>query len=132
MTVIITHVARRFSDLDPLGHVNNTMFLDYLQEARIRAMHEIGYLEGVNFSQVMAHQSIDFRKPIHYSLEPLTIEVWISAIGRTSYHLNYRIINEHGILNAEAESVMVCFDNDKAVPIPPKMREALLAVAELE
>jgi len=27
---------------------------------------------------------------------------------------------------------MVCFDNDKAVPIPPKMREALLAVAELE
>ncbi|MGB4325679.1 MAG: thioesterase family protein, partial [Candidatus Nanopelagicales bacterium] len=65
-------------------------------------------------------------------LEPLTIEVWISAVGRTSYHLNYRIINEQGVLNAEAESVMVCFDNDKAVPIPPKMREALLAVAELE
>lgn len=132
MTVIITHVARRFSDLDPLGHVNNVVYLDYLQEARIRALSQVGYDEASNFVQVMAHQSIDYRKPIFYSFEPLTIEVWFTNVGNTSYRIKYRIVDETGEVAAEAEGVMVCFDNAKATPIPPKLREALNNIIEPE
>lgn len=132
MTVIITHVARRFSDLDPLGHVNNVVYLDYLQEARIRALSQVGYDEASNFVQVMAHQSIDYRKPIFYSFEPLTIEVWFTHVGNTSYRIKYRIVDETGDVAAEAEGVMVCFDNAKATPIPQKLREALNKIIEPE
>lgn len=132
MTVLVTQVARRFTDLDPLGHVNNVVYMDYIQEARLRALIQLDYPEIAKFSQVMAHQSIDFRKPVFYSTEPLTIEVWISGIGNTSYQMKYRILDETGALAAEAESVMVCFDNDRAVPIPPKLREALERIAEPE
>ena len=132
MTVLITQVHRRFSDLDPLGHVNNVVFLDYLQEARIRAFLQINYTQFFEISQVMVHQSIDFRRPIMYSTEPLTIETWVSSVGNTSYRMQYRMLSETGELAAEAESVMVCFDKDKAVPIPDTLRSALQSILELE
>jgi acyl-CoA thioester hydrolase len=132
MTVLITQVHRRFSDLDPLGHVNNVVFLDYLQEARIRAFLQINYTEFFEISQVMVHQSIDFRRPIMYSTEPLTIETWVSSVGNTSYRMQYRMLSETGELAAEAESVMVCFDKDEAVPIPDTLRSALQSILELE
>ena len=132
MTVLITHVGRRFSDLDPLGHVNNVVYLDYLQEARIRALHQVGYDEASNFVQVMAHQSIDYRKPLFYSFEPLIIEVWFTHVGNTSYRIKYRILDETGDIAAEAEGVMVCFDNAKATPIPEKLRAALNNLIEPE
>ncbi len=132
MSVLITQIYRRFSDLDPLGHINNVVYLDYLQEARLRALIQIGYIEILQLRQVMAHQSIEFRRPIFYSTDPLTIEVWISSVGNTSYRMKYRILSEVGELAAEAESVMVCFDNDKAVPIPDKLRSALQSILEVE
>jgi len=132
MTVLITQVYRRFSDLDPLGHVNNVVFLDYLQEARLRAFLQIDYDEILKLSQVMVHQSIDFRRPIFYSTEPLTIETWVNVVGNTSYRMKYRILSEVGELAAEAESIMVCFDNDKAIPIPDKFRRALEGILEVE
>jgi acyl-CoA thioester hydrolase len=132
VTVLVTHVERRFKDLDPLGHVNNVVYLDYLQEARLRALRQVGYREIENFIQVMAHQSIDYRQPIFYSTDPLVIEVWISSVGNTSYRMKYRILNDNGDVAAEAESVMVCFDKGKAVPIPSGLRAALEAIAELE
>jgi acyl-CoA thioesterase FadM len=46
--------------------------------------------------------------------------------------MKYRIINEAGVLAAEAESVMVCFDNDKAIPIPDSLRNALQSILEVE
>jgi acyl-CoA thioester hydrolase len=132
MTVLITKVYRRYSDLDPQGHVNNVVFLDYLQEARLRVFTQINYQEISMVGQVMVHQSIDFRRPIFYSIEPLTIETWISSVGNTSYHVKYRILSEAGELAAEAESVMVCFDKDKAIPIPDTLRSALQSILEVE
>lgn len=132
MTVLVTHIERRFSDLDPLGHVNNVVYHDYLQEARIRVLHQIGFTEATNFIQVMAHQTIDYRRPLFYSFEPLTIEVWFTHVGNTSYRIKYRIVDESGNAAAEAESVMVCFDNDKPTPLPAKLREAISNIIEPE
>jgi acyl-CoA thioester hydrolase len=132
MTVLITQVHSRYSDLDPQGHVNNVVFLDYLQEARIRVFVQVNFAEIMQVKQVMVHQSIDFRHPIFYSTEPLTIETWVSSVGNTSYRMKYRIISAAGVLAAEAESVMVCFDNDKAVPIPDTLRSALQSILEVE
>jgi acyl-CoA thioester hydrolase len=132
VTVLITHVERRFTDLDALGHVSNIVFLEYCLEARLRVLLQLGDADALNLRQVVAHQSIDYRRPILYSTEPLQIEVWLSSIGNTSYRMKYRIIDTDGELSAEAETVMVCFDNGKAVPIPSKLREALEKIVEPE
>lgn len=132
MTVLVTQIARRFSDIDPMGHVSNVMYLDYLMEARVRALHQVGFTDISELKQVLAHQSIDYRKPLLYSDEPIIIEVWFTHVGTTSYRMKYRIVDENGAVAAEAESVMVCFDGGKASPIPDRLREAINKVIEPE
>jgi len=132
MTVLSVQVERRFTDLDALGHVGNIVFLEYCMEARLRVLLKLEEADALSITQVVAHQSIDYRRPIFYSTEPLRIEVWLTSIGNTSYRMKYRIIDTGGEISAEAETVMVCFDDGKAVPIPSKLRAALERIVEPE
>jgi acyl-CoA thioester hydrolase len=101
-------------------------------EARLRVLLKLEEADALSITQVVAHQSIDYRRPIFYSTEPLRIEVWLTSIGNTSYRMKYRIIDTGGEISAEAETVMVCFDDGKAVPIPSKLRAALERIVEPE
>jgi acyl-CoA thioester hydrolase len=125
-------LERRFSDLDVLGHVNNVTYLDYLQEARVRMLINVGHMSVPDYSQVLARQEINFRKSLLLGLEPISVEMWVTKIGNTSYTLEYRILDHDGSLSADALSVMVCLDRVKQVPIPipQSLREALEEVSE--
>ena len=54
----------RFRDLDPLGHVNNAVFLSYMELARIRYFQRISpdWLEEGHF--VVARMEVDYLRPI--------------------------------------------------------------------
>ena len=110
-------VHRRFSDLDPLGHVNNVVFHDYLQEARIGMLRDLGLVRGKTFAQVVVKQEITHRKPLLLAAEPIVIETWIERLGNSSYTIRYRIVDESGDLAAEASTVMAVVDPDSGRPI---------------
>ncbi|GDX32952.1 thioesterase [Actinomycetes bacterium] len=133
MRIIRVNVERRFSDLDMLQHVNNVVYNDYLQEGRIRLMRELrtDFAEPY-FPQVLARQEINYRKTLELRPEPLVVEAWISSVGRTSYEVGLRILDDDGSLAADATSVMVCFDpaTQKPVPIPADYRAALVEAME--
>ena len=75
--VLITHrIAVRFSDCDPLGHVNNARYLTYLEQARIELWRRQAGLElsarsagssdpGANERFILARMEIDFLAPAH-------------------------------------------------------------------
>jgi len=127
-------VQRRFSDLDPLGHVNNVVFLDYLQEARVGLLQELDFVRGSDFSQVVVKQQITHRKPLLYAREPVIVEVWVDRIGNSSYTVGYRILDEHGELCAEATTVMAVVDSTTGRPvrIPVELRARLAPTTILE
>lgn len=110
-------VHRRFSDLDPLGHVNNVVFLDYLQEARVGLLQSLDFVRTTDFSQVVVKQQMTYRKPVLYSREPLIIEIWVEHLGNSSYTLGYRVLDEHGDLCAEATTVMAVVDSTTGQPV---------------
>ena len=114
---IQVRVHRRFSDLDPLGHVNNVVFHDYLQEARIGMLRDLGFVRGETFAQVVVKQEITHRKPLLLAAEPVVIETWIERLGNSSYTIRYRIVDESGDLAAEASTVMAVVDPDSGRPI---------------
>ena len=120
-------VHRRFSDLDPLGHVNNVVFHDYLQEARVGTLRDLGFVRGEGFAQVVVKQEITHRKPLLLSPEPVVIETWISHLGNSSYTFQYRILDEHGDIAAEASSIMAVVDPESGRPIRihPELRAVL-------
>lgn len=115
--MVVVPVYRRFSDLDPLGHVNNVVYHDYLQEARVVQMSDIGAIVNTDFAQIVVKQEIRHIKPLSYSREPIMIEVSLTSLMRATYSLAYRILDENGELVAEATSQLAVIDPTSGRPI---------------
>lgn len=89
-------IQRRFSDLDPLGHINNVAYHDYLQEARMGLIGELDAVVNHEYAQIVVSQEIRHVKPLGYSRDPVVIEASVTDMARTSYSIVYRILDEHG------------------------------------
>jgi acyl-CoA thioester hydrolase len=115
--MVVVPILRRFSDLDPLGHVNNVVYHDYLQEARVILMDGIGAIVSTEFAQIVVKQEIRHIKSLGYSREPIMIEVSLTSLKRATYTLAYRIFDENGELVAEASSQLAVIDPASGRPI---------------
>lgn len=129
--VIEVRVQRRFSDLDPLGHVNNVAYHDYLQEARVGLIGEVGLIVNPAYSQIVVSQEVRHVRPLHYGEEHAIVEVRLAHLARTSYTLAYRILDETGDLVAEASTRLAVVDSTTGRPIrlPEELRAMLTAGA---
>jgi acyl-CoA thioester hydrolase len=118
----------RFGDLDAMGHVNNAVYLTYLESARTEFLLELGLVRRLeDLGIVVARVEIDFRSPVRFR-ETVAVGVRAAGFGRKSFALEYRI-EAGGRLAAEARSVCVAYDYDKreTKTIPPTWRERLAA-----
>jgi acyl-CoA thioester hydrolase len=115
----------RFSDCDPLGHVNNAVYLTYLEQARIVLWRQqVGALSrrrpdgtrGEGF--ILARAEIDFRSQAHDGDE-LEVRLALAGFGRSSATYEYEIVDvPTGRLVAGAKTVQVWFDYDAGRPVP--------------
>ncbi|MFI6445110.1 acyl-CoA thioesterase [Kitasatospora sp. NPDC050543] len=84
----------RWSDMDAFGHVNNVVFLRYLEEARIDFMFtqaaEAGAGEFAGGSVVARHE-IDYKLPLVHRPTPVTVETWVTRIGAASLTVGYEV-----------------------------------------
>jgi acyl-CoA thioester hydrolase len=114
----------RFRDLDSLGHVNNAVFLTYLEEARIAYLVPLGAEAS---DMILARVEIDFRAPLRMGDE-LEIGVRPARVGTKSFDLEYEV-HSGGTLAAEAKTVLVSYDyaTRRPVELPESWREALAA-----
>jgi acyl-CoA thioester hydrolase len=118
----------RFRDLDAKGHVNNAVFLTYMESARVAFLLELGAASGLeDLSFIVARVEIDFRTPIAFGQE-VEIGVRATRFGSKSFDLEYEL-RAGGRLAAEAKSVCVGYDygTGETVPIPDAWRERLAA-----
>jgi acyl-CoA thioester hydrolase len=113
----------RFRDLDGMGHVNNAVFLTYLEQARLAWF---GEAEELPLNDViLARTEIDFRSPLHVA-ESVEVGVRPSRIGTKSFELEYEL-RAGGRLVAEAKSVLVGYDYERgtSVAVPERWRRRL-------
>jgi acyl-CoA thioester hydrolase len=110
----------RFSDCDPMGHVNNAAYSTYLEQARI------GVLGGLE-PFILARVEIDFRAEVRFG-EEIEVHTRCSRIGTKSFDLEHEI-RASGRLVAEAKSVLVGFDygSGTSVPLSDDLRRMLAA-----
>lgn len=123
MTVIFRHsLDVRFRDCDPMGHVNNAVYLTYLEQARFAHWREVW---GINFERlpddtpgvILARAEIDYRRPAKYG-DVLEIRIGLEKIGRTSFTYSYEVIDQEGREVAHARTVLVMYDYTNAKPSP--------------
>ena len=109
----------RFSDTDAMGHVNNARFLTYLEDARIALFRR--FLEqGVSIIEsgaIIARIEIDYVRPLVLRPEPVTVSIWVTAVGRSSFTLAYAL-EQDGAVAARALSVVVSYDYSAEAPRP--------------
>src|SRR4029453_13923025 len=119
----------RLRDLDPMGHVNNAVFLTYLEQARVAFFSEMGAATGLEeMKMIVARVEIDFKAPVRLGQE-VEISVRASRFGTKSFDLDYELRGE-GALAAGAKSAQVPYDYTRRepVPVPAEWREKLAAI----
>ncbi|MFJ9390997.1 acyl-CoA thioesterase [Nocardioides sp. NPDC101246] len=87
----------RWADLDMLGHVNNVVYVDYLQEARVdmlrthaRSPQTQGLAEGV----VVASHQVTYLAPLLFDFTPVHVESWVTDIRAASFTMAYEIFRD--------------------------------------
>ncbi len=125
--VHILRIPVRWGDMDALGHVNNTVYFRYTEQARIDWLESLGFavVVGVEEGPVIINASCTFFKPITY---PATVEVrtLIGKPGRSSLPTYYEIrCVGDDTLYAEGAAKIVWWNPNtgKSLPLPDYIRE---------
>jgi acyl-CoA thioester hydrolase len=121
-----------FRDIDAADHVNNAVYLTYLETARIRYLLEIlGDDFAYQLSLILARVEVDFRSPAHFR-ENLEIGTRVPRIGTKSFDMEHEIRGGDGRLILEASSVIVAYDYEAnaSMTVPTDWRARLDAYEE--
>ena len=121
----------RFRDCDPMGHVNNAVYLTYLEQSRFahwRSLWGFGtpQLPPGRPGVILARVECDYKRPATYG-ETLEIRLTIGELGRSSFRYEYEIVDDKGrtVLTAKTVQVMYDYAAGKPVPIPDDIRKLL-------
>ncbi|UOF17464.1 acyl-CoA thioesterase [Lysobacter capsici] len=121
----------RWRDLDAFNHVNNSKFLSYLEEARLRWMVTLpGHGMDDHVAPVVAAAHLNYRRPIEWPNE-LDIELFVERLGTTSLSIGHRIVgaNDPGALYCDGNVVLVWIHRETGQPaaLPEPVRSACSA-----
>ena len=127
--------------MDSLGHVNNVVYVDYLQEARVdmlrvhapaRGGEELA--EGV----VVVRHEVEFVEPLVFRFEPVRIESWVSELRAATFTMAYEILDElpdggrRVYLRARSVLTPYVFSQERPRRIRPEETEVLRRFLESE
>ncbi|MEU0744306.1 thioesterase family protein [Streptomyces sp. NPDC006134] len=103
----------RWADMDAYGHVNNVVFLRYLEEARIDFL----FRPDKEFRQgsVVARHEIDYKRQLVHRHAPVDIELWVTEIRAASFTLAYEVKDGDQVY-VRASTVIVPFDFEAQRP----------------
>ena len=108
----------RWGDLDAFGHVNNSTYLIFAQEAR--------YAWSKMIEMVVARAEVDFIAPIYTGDIYIDVEIWVNKIGTSSFGVTYEMKYENEFLAVvKTVQVTVSMDTKKSRPINDAEREFL-------
>lgn len=121
-------IVPRFRDTDAMGHINNAVYVTYLEVARQaywRTLDAQSDYRRVPF--ILAHVTIDFRSEALVN-EALEVGITCDEIGGKSFRFRYEIREQMSRrLVVEARTVQVCYvyETKRTMPVPDPLRAQL-------
>ncbi|MBA3904428.1 MAG: thioesterase [Rhodocyclaceae bacterium] len=123
----VTQMPIRWGDMDAMGHVNNTIYFRYVEQARIEWMQTLGVGTSQTAAEgpVIVNASCTFIIPLTY---PGTVEVrtFVGHPGRSSLPTHYeirRVGEETLYAEGSAKIVWINPQTGKSIPLPDRMRQ---------
>ena len=115
--------AVRWGDMDALGHVNNTLYFRYMEQARSEWIHERveGGGEDPGQGTVLVQATCDFLAPLTYP-SSLEVRMYLGEPGRSSCMTYYEIATSGRLCaTGTAKIVWVDMATGKSSPIPARV-----------
>ena len=117
-------VPIRWRDLDLLGHVNQSVYHELLEEGRgalFARLHEDA------FPFVLVHVELDYRAEVRRDHEWVEVVSRVGRVGSKSVTVEERIERSDGVVATEGRSVLVAWDPDARTSreLSAREREAL-------
>ncbi|GEB50962.1 MULTISPECIES: acyl-CoA thioesterase [Streptomyces] len=111
----------RWSDMDAFGHVNNAVYLRYLEEARIDFLAGVARRaapEAFTGGTVVARHEIDYLRPLVHQPDPVVVELWVTKLSAASVTFAYEVKDTEGAAGpyVRASTVVVPYDFDEQYP----------------
>jgi acyl-CoA thioester hydrolase len=111
-------VEVQFRDCDAFGHVNNAVYLTYLEEARFGFWKRLSGATGTPQDIIVARAECDYRMPVAFG-DRLVVRVAVATVGNSSFTLAYEVLLARTRqVVATARTVQVMYDYTAARPIP--------------
>jgi acyl-CoA thioester hydrolase len=123
-------VPLRHRDMDALGHVNQAVYHELLEE--VRAAFFSRTLPDLPFTgYVLAHVELDYRREVTIADRRLIGECRVAELGRSRIELENRLLLPDGTVAVEGHAVLVAWDEQtrRARQLSDDERAALSAQA---
>jgi acyl-CoA thioester hydrolase len=102
----------RWGDMDAFGHVNNTVFFRYMEQARVEWIESLGYgIQIERFAMLMVNGFCNFYKQVNYP-GILLLKTYIGAVGKSSIDMytTMSLLTDIDNFVAAGGATMVCVD----------------------
>ncbi|MGJ9405872.1 acyl-CoA thioesterase [Nesterenkonia aurantiaca] len=121
----------RWSDQDLNGHVNNARVVTLIEEARISAITSWLGEDGIPDParpRVVVSLTVDYLRPLDHGPE-LTARVWVAALGRSSYTVDYELV-QYDEIAVRARTVLVQTDpaSGRSAPLTERLSRTLTQI----
>ncbi|MCP4187270.1 MAG: acyl-CoA thioesterase [Gammaproteobacteria bacterium] len=122
-----TPVPTRWGDADALGHINNVMFMRYIESGRLDYFAKVCSLllePGLSQGFVLASIKVDFIDQVHHP-EQLMVGTSITRLGGSSFDIDASIFREeedNPAFTSHGIGVWFDFINNKSQAIPDEIR----------
>ena len=103
-----TRVEVRWRDLDMLGHLNQSVYHEFLEEARAAFFQQARGGEWEAF--VLARVELDYKREVRRDDGHVEIVVRVERVGRSSVTVGHDVLLPDGTLAATGRSVLVGWD----------------------
>ena len=123
-------VEARSYELDPYGHVNNAVYVNWLEHGRLGYLRDRGHTytsvpEVFGVHVVVVHTDLAYKAQMRLG-DRISVTSRIASVGRTSFKFEQRIAFEDDTLVAEGNVTMVCVGPEgRPVPVPAALRSLL-------
>lgn len=124
-----SRIAVRWGDLDFYGHVNNTLYFRYFEQARVEWIEKMGFRVGpdVPTGAVIINADCTFHAPVNYPAT-VVVRMYGGVPGRSSAMTWYELfVDGEDRVYASGAAKVVWMDNGtgRSVPLPDTLRASL-------
>lgn len=118
----------RFFDADQFGHINNSIYFQYYDTAKMDYFEKLGVPFDNRHVTVTAHIDADFMQQVYTSDSNIEVQSAVTHIGHKSFIFVQRLVDSvTGEIKCIGRSVIVSFDLEKneSVEMWPEWVEAI-------